>query len=163
MPALAAQVLVLPAAAISLYVAWSDMRAMRIPNLSVLALVAVFALLGPVGLPLAEWGLRWLQLAAVLAIGFVASSLRLVGAGDAKFAAAMAPFVAPGDLRAFLALFAAVLLAAFVTHRGLGRVPAVRRMTPDWESWQRGREFPMGLALGSALMLYLGAAALTGA
>jgi prepilin peptidase CpaA len=39
------------------------------------------------------------------------ASLGLVGAGDAKFAAAMAPFVAPGDGLFFLMLFALVLIA----------------------------------------------------
>lgn len=148
-----------PAAAIALWVAWSDMKSMRIPNVAVLALLALFLVVGPLVLPLSDWGWRWAHFAVVLVIGFVASSLRLIGAGDAKFAAAMAPFVALGDLQTFLFLFAAVLLAAFVTHRGLGRVPAVRRATPDWQSWERRKDFPMGLALGAVLILYLALAA----
>jgi prepilin peptidase CpaA len=33
-------------------------------------------------------------------------------------------------------------------------VPAVRRATPDWVSWQR-KDFPMGLALVGTFVAYL--------
>lgn len=144
----------LPAILIAFWVAWSDMKAMRIPNTAVLALTAVFAVLGLLALPLPEYGWRWVQLLVVLALGFVLTTAGLVGAGDAKFAAAMAPFVALGDLRLFLALFAAMVLAAFVAHRLLRAIPAVRRAAPDWQSWTHAK-FPMGLALGAVLVLYL--------
>lgn len=140
---------------ICIYVAWSDLREMRIPNISVLALALVFVVGGYFLLPIEAYGMRLLQLAAVLVIGFVVSSLGLVGAGDAKFAAAMAPFIAPGDGLFFLMLFALVLIGSWLTHRGAGRVPAVRRATPDWVSWDRGKLFPMGVALAGALVIYL--------
>ena len=50
--------------------------------------------------------------------------------------------------------FADVLIAAFIVHRVAKRIPAVRRATPDWQSWER-RDFPMGLALGTGLAIYL--------
>ncbi|WP_424969136.1 A24 family peptidase [Dinoroseobacter sp. S76] len=140
---------------ICVYVAWSDMKFMRIPNWTVLALLAVFALVGPFVLPLTEYGWRWIHVLVILGIGFVVSALRLVGAGDAKFAAAMAPYVALHHATLVLVLFAAVLLAAFATHRAARRVPALRGLTPDWESWTRDRDFPMGLALSGTLLLYL--------
>ncbi|WP_424973670.1 A24 family peptidase [Dinoroseobacter sp. S124A] len=140
---------------ICLFIAWSDMKFMRIPNWTVLTLLAVFACAGPFLMPLAEYGWRWVHGLVILGIGFVVSSLRMVGAGDAKFAAAMAPFVALQDAALVLVLFSAVLLAAFATHRAARRVPALRSLTPDWESWTRDRDFPMGLALSGTLMLYL--------
>ncbi|EKX57840.1 prepilin peptidase [Cereibacter sphaeroides] len=146
--------LVLP---IALWVAWSDMKFMKIPNKAVLALAAVFLVAGPVVLPLDDWLWRWLHLLVVLAVGFLMNMGRLIGAGDAKFAAAMAPFVALEDLRLALALFAASLLGAFASHRGLGFLGPFRRATADWESWRR-RDFPMGLALAGMLILYLLAA-----
>lgn len=148
------------AAVISGWVMWSDMKFMRIPNAAVLALTAVFLVIGPFALPLDDWLWRWLHLAVVLVTGFVLSSARLLGAGDAKFAAAMAPFIDLADLGLFAYLFAAVLLASFFTHRGARMIPAVRRATPDWESWERKKDFPMGLALGTALILYLAMVAL---
>lgn len=155
---LAALILLIPALPVAIWVAWSDMKFMRIPNTAVIALTLGFLVFGPLALPLADWGWRWMHLAVILAIGFVASAAGTMGAGDAKFAAAMAPYVALADLRPFLALFAATMLAAFAAHRLLRATPAFRRATPDWASWTHPK-FPMGLALAGALVLYLAASA----
>lgn len=140
---------------ICVWVAMTDLRQMRIPNVAVLALTAVFLVAGLVVLPLGEYGMRLVQLVVVLLAGFVITSLGLAGAGDSKFAAAMAPFVAPGDYMFFLMLFSLVLLGSWVTHRSAGRVPALRRATADWASWDQGKLFPMGVALAGALVIYL--------
>lgn len=147
---------------IAIWVAWSDMATMKIPNKAVLALIVVFLGVGLVALPLADYPWRLLHFVVVLAIGFVANALGMLGAGDAKFAAAMAPFVALQDLSTFFYMFAPVVLAAFIIHRLIRRVPAVRARFPNWESWER-RDFPMGLALGPGLVFYLLAGALWGA
>ncbi|MHA7888308.1 MULTISPECIES: prepilin peptidase [Roseicyclus] len=150
--------LVLP---ICIWVAFSDLREMRIPNTAVLALTGVFLVVGLVlVLGLGAWSFetylwRLAALGIVLVIGFVITSLGMVGAGDAKFAAAMAPFVAPGDGMFFLLLFALVLIGSWLTHRTAGRIPALRRATADWASWDQGKLFPMGVALAGALAIYL--------
>jgi prepilin peptidase CpaA len=149
-------------APIALWVAWSDLARMKIPNAAVLALVAVYLIVGPFVLPLGEWGWRWLHLAIVLAVGFVANMAGLLGAGDAKFLAAAAPFVAAADALALTILFASLLIAAFATHRLMRALPPVRRAVPDWASWTH-RKFPMGFALGPALAFYLALAAAYGA
>ena len=77
-----------------------------------------------------------------------------MGAGDAKFAAAAAPLIHVGDLRFLMAVFAANLLAAFVAHRIAKHTP-LRRLAPEWHSWDSGARFPMGLALGGTLAIYL--------
>ena len=143
--------LVLP---ICIWVAWSDMKFMKIPNFAVYALTAVFVLVGLVALPLAEIPWRLLQFVVVLVIVFLLNLIGAIGAGDAKFAAAMAPFIAIGDTRFMLYLFAGVLVAAVVTHRIFKRIPAVRRLTPEWQSWST-KKFPMGLGLGATLGFYL--------
>lgn len=140
---------------ICIWVAYSDLKEMRIPNVAVLALTGVFLVAGLIVLPLDAYGLRLLQLVVVLVAGFIITSLGLVGAGDAKFAAAMAPFIAPGDYLFFLMLFSIVLIASWITHRGAGRVAAVRRVTEGWTSWDQGKLFPMGIALAGALVVYL--------
>lgn len=142
------------ASAIGLWVAWNDMAFMKIPNKAVVALFVVFVVIGLVALPFTDYLWRYVQFAVVLLVGFILNIARAIGAGDAKFAAAMAPFIDPGDLRVLLVLFAAVLISAFVTHRLARGVPALRRAFPHWESWTRG-DFPMGLALGGALIFYL--------
>ena len=147
---------------ICIWVAWSDMKFMKIPNKAVMALGIGFLVLGLIALPLSEYPWRLLQLVIVLLIGFILNMIGGIGAGDAKFAAAAAPFIAPGDLRTMLYLFAAVLLAAVATHRIARKIPAMRRIAPDWESWERN-DFPMGLALGGTLAFYLIAGAIFGA
>jgi len=141
-------------APIAIWVAWSDMKFMKIPNSAVLALLGVFLVVGLIALPLAEYPWRLLHLVVILLIGFVLSSLRLVGAGDAKFAAVIAPFVALGDGVRMAYLLAAIILAAFVTHRLFQRSKAFRKLTPNWESWDN-KDFPMGLALAGSLIIYL--------
>src|SRR5690606_25612212 len=70
------------------WVAWSDLKFMKIPNKAVMAVVAVFAVAGFVLMPAEYWLWRWVSFIAVLAIGFALNIAANVGAGDAKFAAA---------------------------------------------------------------------------
>ncbi|MFU8898729.1 prepilin peptidase CpaA [Roseinatronobacter thiooxidans] len=139
---------------IALWVAWSDMKWMKIHNYAVLALIAVYLVVGLIALPFQSWAWGWASLAVVLVVGFVLSSVGLLGAGDAKFAAAMAPFIALGDLSLFVMLLACVTLVSFIAHRLARRTSLVQGLVPEWESLHR-REFPMGLALGPSLLFYL--------
>ena len=138
---------------ITIWVAWSDMATMKIPNKAVIAMLVVFAVVGLVALPFTEYLWRWSHFAVVLVIGFLLSSVGVVGAGDAKYASAMAPFIALSDGMLFMYLLGATVLAAFALHRG-ARASRIREKYPHWESWTR-REFPMGFALAPALLFYL--------
>ncbi len=147
---------------ICLYVAWSDMRAMRIPNHSVVALFVVFVVIGLIALPFDAYLWRYVHLIVALLVGMGMNALRLVGAGDAKFVAAAAPFIALQDLTFLSMIFAATLLIAWVTHR-IAKNSPIRKLVPDWESWERKKDFPMGLALGATLIVYLVFGLLSGA
>jgi prepilin peptidase CpaA len=148
--------------AIGVWVSWSDMKFMKIPNTAVIALALVYLVIGPVALPLQDWLWGWAIGAIVLVIGFLASTARLIGAGDAKFGAAMAPFFVTSDIRVVLAMLSACLLAAFAAHRAMRALPAMRRAAPDWKSWT-SRDFPMGLALSGLLIFHFVAALLIAA
>ncbi|SFT79558.1 prepilin peptidase [Sedimentitalea nanhaiensis] len=139
---------------ICFYVSFTDLREMRITNQAVLLLAAVFVLVGPIILPLTAYGMGLVQMGAVLVIGIILNAAGAVGAGDAKFAAAAAPFIAVGDLRLLIAIFAANLMAAFFSHR-LAKHSPLRRIAPGWKSWDAGLKFPMGLSLGGTLAIYL--------
>lgn len=139
---------------IAVWVAWSDMKYMKIPNKAVMVMAAVWAVVGLLAFPLNTYLWGWAVLGIVLVAGFIANAVGLVGAGDAKFAAAMAPVFVTGDLRLIFALFAACLLGAFATHRIARLIGPLRRALPDWESWNR-KDFPMGLALAGTLIFYL--------
>ena len=157
--ALAFLVLVTP---ICFWVAYTDLKYMKIFNVAVIALIAVFAVAGPFLLPLDVYAWRWINLVVVLAIGVLLNATAGVGMGDVKFAAAAAPFfsTATSHVQLMVLLLAGSLLGAFAAHRALRALPAVRRMAPDWVSWQR-KDFPFGLALIATLWGYLAIVALT--
>ena len=139
---------------ICFYVAYTDISEMRITNQAVIALAVTFLIVGLIALPLQDYGYRVLQMLGVLVVGIVLNAARVMGAGDAKFAAAAAGFIAPADLRFIIIIFTANLLAAFVTHR-LAKYSPLRRIAPHWKSWDMGKKFPMGFALGGSLAAYL--------
>ncbi len=139
---------------ICFYVMFTDMAQMRITNQAVAALLLVFLAVGLFVLPFDTYLWRLLGLVIVLMAGIVLNAAGAMGAGDAKFLAAAAPYVALGDLRLLMALFMAVLLAAVVAHR-TAKHTALRQLAPDWVSWTHAKKFPMGLALGATLAVYL--------
>ncbi len=145
-----------------LYTAYTDMAQMRITNPTVISLAAVFWVIGPVALPFETYLWHLLAMAIALVVGIFLNAAGTMGAGDAKFIAAATPFIALGDLRLLIALFMATLLAAALTHR-VTKYTALRRLAPQWTSWNQGKKFPMGLALGATLAFYLILAALFGA
>lgn len=145
---------------ICIYVAFSDMRDMRIPNQMVVALFIVFAIIGLIALPLDVYAWRYVHLIVVLVAGIALNAGGVMGAGDAKFAAAAAPFIHLGDVQFLVALFAANLLAAFTAHR-IAKYSGLKKIAPHWASWTNPK-FPMGLALGGTLALYLGLGAWLG-
>ncbi len=146
---------------ICLWVAWSDLRDMKIPNKAVMALVAVYVIVGLLTLPFDVYAWRFVHLGVVLVVGIVLNALGTLGAGDAKFAAAAAPFIAIGDLVPLLLILAATMMFGFAAHR-IGKHTALRRLAPHWESWTREGKYPMGLSLGGALAIYLVQGALAG-
>ncbi|MEO9818894.1 MAG: prepilin peptidase [Paracoccaceae bacterium] len=139
---------------ICFYVIFTDMREMRITNQAVILLALVFVVIGPFALPFDVYLWRLLNMFIVLIAGIILNAAGAMGAGDSKFIAAAAPYVALGDLRLLMGLFSAALLGAFFTHQGIKRTP-LRNVAPHWISWERSK-FPMGLALGFSLSLYLG-------
>lgn len=136
------------------YVAFTDLREMRITNQAVGALVVIFALGGALLFPFDDYLWRWLHLVVVLVLGVVLNMAGGMGAGDAKFLAAAAPFVALSDLALVFYILAASTLAGVLVHR-IAKHTALRRLAPHWKSWEETRRFPFGFPLGTALAAYL--------
>jgi prepilin peptidase CpaA len=145
--------LILPILPIAIWVGWSDMKSMKIPNKAVMAMVGVWVLFGWLCHSWQAWGWGFALGAIVLVVGFVMSNFRMLGAGDAKFAAAMAPFFTGGQTVTVLMVVASCLIGAVVLHRILRAIPAVRTATPDWVSWTH-HKFPAGLAVGGMSIIY---------
>lgn len=148
----------IPSIPICLWVAYTDLSKMRIPNVAVLALFAVFVVVGFLQLDLVEYAWRFAHLAVVLVIGFLLTAFAGVGAGDSKFAAAMAPFVALGDALEVLMVFSLLVFVTFALHRLSRSIGFIRKLAPSWESWT-SKKFPMGITLTSTHLAYLALAA----
>ncbi|RYH09453.1 prepilin peptidase [Tropicimonas sp. IMCC6043] len=151
------------AAPICLYVIWTDLTRMKIPNAAVAALFATYALVGPIALPFDLYLSQWMNFVILLLAGFLLWYAGAMGAGDAKFIAVMAPFFTRADAPLFLRLYIAVALAAVAVHRIALAIPASWKIAGEWESWKRqeGAEswlkstFPKGTVLGWLLITYL--------
>lgn len=153
----AATLFLVAAVPISIFVAWSDLRAMKIPNVAVYALVGAYAVLGLIAFPLDQYLWHWLHLPIILVIGMVLNAVGAMGAGDAKFLAGAAPMVAPADVALVIICLTACVLIGVVTHKIAKHTP-LRNLAPDWASWdQKNNRFPMGYPLGMTLIAYLGA------
>ncbi|MCX7567590.1 prepilin peptidase [Sulfitobacter sp. F26169L] len=139
---------------ICLYVVYTDVSRMKITNVANMALVGVFVVIGLIALPFETYLWRLLAIVIMLVVGMVLNAAGVMGAGDSKFIAAAAPYIAIGDLRVLMWLFIGILLASFITHRIAKNTP-LRRLAPNWTSWTENKKFPMGLALGTTLIAYL--------
>ncbi len=147
---------------ICLYVMYTDLSRMKITNVANMALAAVFVVIGLIVLPFEDYLWRLLGMAIVLVVGIILNAVGVMGAGDSKFIAAAAPFVALGDLVLLCFIFLFCLIAALVTHR-TAKMTRLRQLAPHWASWEQGKKFPMGLALGPTLIIYLAFGFLYGA
>lgn len=144
------------------WAAWSDLRYMKIPNKAVISLLVIYLTVGLITLPFNTFAWSLAHLVVVLVVGVALNAVGALGAGDAKFAAAAAPFVAIGDLKIMLVLLSATLISGYAVH-SIAKHTALRRLAPDWISWTRTGKYPMGLSLGAALAIYLVQGALIGA
>jgi prepilin peptidase CpaA len=154
-----AMILLVPVLPIAIWAALSDLKRMKIPNTSVLAMAAVWPLLGWYVAPaLTVWAWGFALMAIVFVAGFLMYLTGTFGAGDAKFAAAMAGIFVGGNIGEILLIIFVSMIGSLVVHRLLRSLPWVRNATPDWESWTKRRYFPFGLALSAIVIFYLLAA-----
>lgn len=147
---------------ICIWATLTDISEMKIKNVAVLALLAVFVVTGPFVMDLGDYAWRFAHFGVVLVITFVLSATMGLGAGDAKFAAAMAPFIALPDVSLVMSLFifwSVILLIGMFSAR---MTPALRSAAPGW-IWfdpQYRRHVPYGVGLAPTLACYLILAAL---
>lgn len=141
---------------VAVWVAYTDLKTMKIPNMSFVMLVGIFLVVGPFVLPsLGEWGWRWLHLVVVLIITFILNQVGQMGAGDAKYMSAMAPFIALQDAGSFMIILAVMALVATTLKLIIGAIPALKPHLANWKSFDHWRVFPYGLALSMSFVLYL--------
>ena len=153
-PMLVAMAAMLP---LMLYVMWSDLKTLRIPNWVVLAVLAVFVVTGLWGLPFETFLWRLAHGVIFLAIGFSIFALGRgkVGGGDMKLIAALVPFIAGAHALFILAIYTVVTFAGLILHR-LIRAGLRGRQT-GWLAFDQKIYFPVGVLLGLTILIYLGA------
>ncbi len=142
-------------APLSIYVAWNDLRAMKIPTWSTDALAVVFVVVGIFVMPFSDYLWRYAHFGVVLVVAMLLNAVGAMGAGDSKFLASAAPFVAFDDVGFILFLLGTGLFIGLIIHRTAKAIPAIRNLVPEWESWHQGKRFPMGFPLGGVLIFYL--------
>ncbi len=150
-----ALILLILALPIAIWAAANDLKSMKIPNKAVLAMAAIWPLVGWYLVPFDAWIWGFALMGIVLVLGYIAYATGTFGAGDAKYAASMAGMFVGADYGLVMLLIAGCLIGALVTHRIMRGIPAVRRMTPDWLSWEQRRYFPLGFAISGILVFYL--------
>ena len=153
-----AMILLVPVLPLAIWAAVSDLKRMKIPNNTVIAMAAVWPILGWFLLGLSGWLWGLALMAIVFVAGFLLYLTGTFGAGDAKFAAAIAGFFVGGDIGEILLIIFVCMVGSLILHRILRSLPVVRNATPDWESWTRRRYFPFGMALSAIVIFYLLAA-----
>lgn len=138
-------------------VAWYDLKALRIPNWSILAMVGIYVVTGLWGLPWDEFLWRLLYGVIMLFVGFGLYTISAgnIGGGDIKMIAALTPFIGSlRDLGFVLLSFALVSVIGLLLLR-FARAMIRGRIT-GWAAFDQKRFFPAGLLLGITIMLYLG-------
>ena len=153
-----AMILLLPVLRIAIWAAVSDLKRMKIPNTAVLAMAAVWPLLGWYLVGVTPWLWGFAIMAIVFVAGFLLYLTGTFGAGDAKYAAAMSGLFVGGNIGEILLIIFVCMVGSLILHRILRSLPFIRNATPDWESWTRRRYFPFGLALSAIVVFYLLAA-----
>ena len=151
-------ILLIPVLPIAIWAALSDLKRMKIPNTSVIAMAAIWPLIGWYLVPLEPWLWGFAIMAIVLVAGFLMYLTGTFGAGDAKFAAAMSGMFVGGGIGEILLIIFVSMVGSLFVHRLLRSLSFVRNATPDWESWTKKRYFPFGLALSCIVVFYLLAA-----
>lgn len=143
------------AAPLCIYVAWNDLRAMKIPTWSTDALAIVFVVVGIFVMPFSDYLWRYAHFGVVLVVAIILNAIGAMGAGDSKFLASAAPFVAVPDIGIVFYLLGAGMVLGLIIHRTARAIPAIRNLTPEWASWSQKKRFPMGFAMGPVLIIYL--------
>ena len=153
MPMLVALAAMLP---LMLYVMWSDLKSLRIPNWVVLAVLSVFVATGIWGLPFETFLWRLAHGLIFLAVGFAVFAVGRgkVGGGDMKLVAALVPFVAGAHALLILVIYTVVTFAGLFVHR-LIRAYLRGRQT-GWLAFDQKIYFPVGVILGVTILIYLG-------
>jgi len=136
LPPITAQICILGFASLMLWAAATDVRSLTIPNRISVAIVMLYpAYVLAAGHPV-DWSGALIVAGSLLAVGFVAFALGLIGGGDAKLLTAGALWAGPAQLMEFLFLTAlaggGMATVLWLRHRlSRAAAPAMLLSTPS--------------------------------
>lgn len=133
------------------YMAYCDMRFMRIPNSLVLAMLLIFVLTAPL-LPMDSILARLAAASVVFVIGFATFAVRLFGGGDVKALSALILFLPPHTWLEFCYVFSIAMLVGMAFIVTLRAAP--RAQTSSWVSMRARGMFPMGVSIALAGLMH---------
>lgn len=137
-------------------IAFTDLKEFRIPNVMLLALIAVFAVYAILALPWAEIGLRLALSLGVFAICFTLFLVANFSPGDAKAATVCTLLIEPRAIPEFLMGLALSGLAALLIIAVMRRFITVGETgVGGWQVWTRPRHVPYGFPLAGVTMIFL--------
>lgn len=141
--------------------AYTDLHSMLLKNWMTATVALLFLPLGLALLPFDEFIYR---LGIMFAVGVVLTFMGLLkafGMGDAKYIAALTPYIAPEDYFSVLLVLSFTNLFALGLIGAASRIAAVRALTPHWKSWS-AKHLPMGLSISATALFYFSFRALGG-
>ncbi|WP_171126257.1 MULTISPECIES: prepilin peptidase [unclassified Ruegeria] len=141
--------------------AWTDFTQLRIPNTYCIVGLILFVAAAPF-LTWNELLLRLLIAGACFVICFGLFAINWLGGGDAKMLPIVFLAVPSTQIPNYLFLFAAAMAVGLVGMALFRRL--ARDTSPRFKSTAQSREFPMGIAIGSAglVLIAISVAELTG-
>ncbi|MGR4863820.1 A24 family peptidase [Caulobacter sp. LARHSG274] len=126
----------------------SDVWSRKIPNWTVLGLMALFAVAIPFSWLSSSWGAALLTAVVALAAGFVLYAGKILGAGDAKLLAAAALFAGPDHL--LLLLVITTIAGGVLAVMALMARPYAEAFALSWRPrLQPGVPYGVAIALGA--------------
>ncbi|MEQ6249958.1 prepilin peptidase [Sulfitobacter sp. HNIBRBA3233] len=135
-----------------LYLIYTDLRYLRIPNRALFVLFCALALAHLPTLAPADIPLRLVGAAAVFALAFAAFYTGMLGGGDVKMISVVMLFVPLQDIAAFaLALSVSVILSLSVI-KILRRSRSVKAL--QWRAFNDAKRLPLGPAIAISSMIY---------
>ena len=135
-----------------------DLKYFRIPNLLVLAILAVFLAGVAPFLSMDELYRRGLLAIIVLGVGFVLALVRALGAGDVKTLAVFVLFLEDYELASALIALALASLVGLIIIKVMRPMVLRKNYEPitEWQCWHDSQHFPFGFALAGALFMVIG-------
>lgn len=142
-----------------IYGAWSDLRRFQLSNRLNLWIAGLYFFAAPAAdLPLETMAFSGGAALAVLGLGFVAFAMRAIGAGDVKFAAAIALWLGPGLIGQFLlltAVFGGLLAVIFLTKIQVKRYRMHKNSISACDEDSVSQRLPYGVAIAvSGIFLF---------